>query len=109
MLSKCANPECSKTLRYLHQGKIFCLAPTPEVETVMGELNPEMQERFWLCDECSKIMTLVWGGATVRLVPLPFQGRRSTVPDSPVRNNENHPLKRKRPGSGAVYVSREEK
>src|ERR1700752_692239 len=30
MLSKCANPECSEILRYLHQGKIFCLSPTPE-------------------------------------------------------------------------------
>jgi hypothetical protein len=39
MLSKCANPGCSETFRYLCQGKIFCLSPTPEVETSSGELR----------------------------------------------------------------------
>jgi hypothetical protein len=66
MLSKCANPDCSEIFRYLHQGKIFCLAPTPEVEAVSGEMLPALQERFWLCDECSKKMTAVWGGTQVK-------------------------------------------
>jgi hypothetical protein len=70
MLSKCANPDCSETFRYLHQGKIFCLAPTPEVETLTGELHLVLQERFWLCARCSKEMTLTWAGTEVRLVPL---------------------------------------
>jgi hypothetical protein len=71
MLSKCANPECSEIFRYVHQGKIFCLAPTPEVETISQQLPTSLEERFWLCGECSKIMTVVWGGTTVKLVPLP--------------------------------------
>ena len=71
MLSKCANPECSEILRYLHQGKIFCLAPTPEVQSVAGALHPAFEEQFWLCERCSKEMTLVWGGTQVRLARLP--------------------------------------
>lgn len=70
MLSKCANPKCSETLRYLHQGKTFSLAPTPEVQAVTGML-PMLEERFWLCERCSKEMSLVWGGAQVKLVALP--------------------------------------
>lgn len=69
MLSKCANPECSEVLRYLHQGKIFHLSPTPELEA--AALNPALYERFWLCDRCSKIMTIVWGGTEVELKLLP--------------------------------------
>jgi len=76
MLSKCANPKCSETLRYLHQGKIFSLAPTPEVQTVTGIL-PALEERFWLCEPCSKEMTLAWGGAQVKLIALPKKRSRA--------------------------------
>lgn len=76
MLSKCANPKCSETLRYLHQGKIFSLAPTPEVQTVT-EMLPALEERFWLCERCTKEMTLVWGGAQVKLVALPKKRGRA--------------------------------
>ena len=76
MLSKCANPKCSETLRYLHQGKIFSLAPTPEVQTVTGIL-PALEERFWLCEQCSQKMSLLWGGTQVKLVPLPKKRGRS--------------------------------
>lgn len=68
MLSKCANPECSEVLRYLHQGKIFHLFPSPAVEA--ATLSPAHYERFWLCGQCSQEMTLVWGGTQVKLVPL---------------------------------------
>ncbi|HYM76402.1 MAG TPA: hypothetical protein VE377_10535 [Candidatus Dormibacteraeota bacterium] len=71
MLSKCANPECSEQFRYLHQGKLFHLTPTPEIEMLDGEFSSSLYERFWLCDRCSKEMTLVWGGTGVRLAPLP--------------------------------------
>src|ERR1035437_9510873 len=77
MLSKCANPECSEILRYLHEGKIFCLALTPEIQTATGMLNPPLEERFWLCERCSKEMTLIWGGTQVKLVPLPIRKGRS--------------------------------
>jgi len=71
MLSKCANPECSEIFRYLHAGKIFYLAPTPDIEIAMGMQHPALHERFWLCDKCSKEMTVVWGGNQVRVVRLP--------------------------------------
>ena len=70
MLSKCANPECSEILRYLHDGKIFYLAPTPDIRIAMGRLRPALRERFWLCARCSKEMTVVWGGSHVTLVRL---------------------------------------
>jgi len=73
MLSKCANPECSETFRYLHQGKIFRLSPTPEIQIATGMHRLELQERFWLCTGCAKKITLVWNGTQVRLVPVPVK------------------------------------
>ncbi len=73
MLSKCANPECPKIFRYLYQGKIFHLDPTPEVQAVPGVSSVLLHERFWLCDQCSKEMTLLWGGTQVKLVRLPIE------------------------------------
>jgi hypothetical protein len=71
MVSKCANPACSEKFLRLHQGKLFCLSPTPEVEEANRAFTPALYERFWLCDRCSKLMTLVWAGTEARLVPLP--------------------------------------
>lgn len=71
MLSKCANPECSEQFKYLHQGKLFQLTPTPEVQAVEEGCCRALYERFWLCDRCSKLMTLVWGGTKAKLIPLP--------------------------------------
>jgi hypothetical protein len=71
MLSKCANPECSERFLYLHQGKLFCLTPTPEVQAIGEVANPKLSERFWLCERCAKALTLVWGGTRAKLVPLP--------------------------------------
>jgi hypothetical protein len=78
MLSKCANPECSEILRYLHEGKIFYLAPTPEVE-ILTMLNAKLHERFWLCSRCSRTMTLVWDGTGVRLENLPANAAAAPV------------------------------
>lgn len=71
MLSKCANPECSEQFRYLHQGRVFCLTPTPEVQaTSYGSLE-FLYERFWLCDRCSKTMKVVWDGYKAKVEVLP--------------------------------------
>lgn len=78
MLSKCANPECSAIFRYLHQGKIFYLAPTPDVQIAMGMQCPVLHERFWLCDRCSKELTVVWVGTEAEVARLP------TKPPNPV-------------------------
>ena len=105
MLSKCANPECPATFRYLHEGKIFYLSPTPEVQIAMGLQYPTMQERFWLCSRCSKEMTLTWGGADVKLVRLPVNV--VAFPAAPTRKAESGG--RRRPRTRAASAGREDK
>jgi len=90
VLSKCANPECSEIFRYLHQGKLFGPSPTPEKE-LAAETIPAMHERFWLCEKCSKEMTLVWSGTEAKLMPIPAQGRTEEVSTA-----HHNPLRRKR-------------
>lgn len=104
MLSKCANPECSEIFRYLHQGKIFYLAPTPDVQIATQMMNPEPEERFWLCSQCSKEMTLIWGGTRVKLVPLPINEVTIPTPLAP----KSGP-KRRRPRARAASAGREDR
>lgn len=78
MLSKCANPDCSASFLYLHQGKLFRF----EVETrnranpmrgpgVSAEKLPMRTEYFWLCDSCLSRLTLVRDQKSeVKAVPL---------------------------------------
>ena len=107
MLSKCANPECSEIFRYLHQGKIFCLAPTPEIEVAAGMPNPVLEERFWLCERCAKEMTLIWGGAQVTLVRLPT--REAAIPQPrPPMNGIRRRRRRPRPRARATSAGRED-
>jgi len=101
MLSKCANPVCSEIFRYLHQGKIFCLAPTPEIEVAAGMPNPVLEERFWLCERCAKEMTLIWGGAQVTLVRLPTREAAIPQPRAPG-------IRRTRPRARATSAGRED-
>ena len=106
MLSKCANPECSEILRYLHQGKIFCLSPTSEVKSAAGERIAWLHERFWLCSQCSKEMTLIWGGKQVRLAPLPIGVVALTPPRSP--KDKKNDVRRKRLRGRAASAGRED-
>lgn len=65
MLSKCANPSCSTTFRYLREGKLFHVAA--------GSATSEQgvtHEPFWLCGDCSGKMTVVSGPAGVLIAPL---------------------------------------
>jgi hypothetical protein len=57
MLSKCANPACSGIFRYLHEGRIFHLIT--DSEEALAIHSATAIERFWLCEECSKKLTLV--------------------------------------------------
>ena len=92
MVSKCANPACSERFLYLHQGKLFNLTPTPEVEAAGRGFVPALYERYWLCHQCCQRMTLVWGGTEVKLVPLAHEeGARAgksaaSKKDRPKRN-----------------------
>ena len=105
MLSKCANPECSEIFRYLHQGKLFGLSPTPELE-IVAETIPSLRERFWLCDKCSKEMTLIWGGTEAELVPLPIKS--GPVEVSPPQARPDNRIKRRRPRARAASAGRED-
>ena len=81
MLSKCANPECSERFLYLHQGRLFQLSPTPDMHAAEWNSSPLLYERFWLCDRCSKEMTIAWGGTEAKLVPLEAKKVASKTPD----------------------------
>ena len=58
MISRCANPNCSKTLMRLDGGRFFGF-PTPQKGI----------EHFWLCVSCSKLYTLKQNNGEVELVP----------------------------------------
>jgi len=65
MLSKCANPACSATFRYLHDGTLF--------HGAVGSAPPEQvntRERFWLCGECSEKMTVIVSALGIQVVSL---------------------------------------
>ena len=87
MLSKCANPDCSNSFRYLHEGKLFRLetgiggkdglARAAESEVRKSSRHLEF---FWLCDNCAARMTLAYQrgvGITVR--PLGWKKFGSTA------------------------------
>lgn len=93
MLSKCANPECSEQFRFLHQGKLFLIIPTPNMPESADSSLPFLYERFWLCDSCSKKMTLVWNGTKVKIVLLPEKSTKIDVvhsEDVPTRHLHRH-------------------
>jgi hypothetical protein len=65
MLSKCANPGCSASFLYLHQGKLFRLETNGNGDNTRVDVadphgkNPSRRlEYFWLCDECASVMTV---------------------------------------------------
>jgi len=76
MLSKCANPVCSASFRFLHEGKVFSvtLAPRPASkgpgDYLWGSPMPRRVEYYWLCDNCARTMTLVWDQGRVAVRPL---------------------------------------
>lgn len=62
MLSKCANPSCTASFRYFHQGRLFRMEvetsdPDEAVLTHTGK-SVRRAEFFWLCDGCAARMTL---------------------------------------------------
>lgn len=77
MLSKCANPDCSATFRYLHEGRVFRVEPGPIPAPARPTGSPAgaflapllaigkeqiaprpnaRPEYFWLCAACSEHM-----------------------------------------------------
>ena len=67
MLAKCANPSCSHSFRYLHEGKLYRI----ELVGDDGGSGPK-SEWFWLCNQCSLQMTLrVEGSKLVAVTEMP--------------------------------------
>lgn len=78
MLYKCANTACVNLFRSLSQGKLFqiqivapqALRPRP-MKTRKHRASSTF-EHYWLCDNCSSILTLTFGGERgLTTVPLP--------------------------------------
>jgi hypothetical protein len=62
MISKCANPGCSKTLMRLDGGRFFGF------HTTSAETRKKSLENFWLCSNCAKSFTLQQIEGRVELV-----------------------------------------
>ena len=52
MISKCANPQCSKTLMRMDGGRFFGF------HTRKLDAKQKTVENFWLCANCAKRFTL---------------------------------------------------
>jgi hypothetical protein len=80
MLSKCANPTCSTTFRYLREGRLFVIAPR---ETAAGRepghtSKSGQPEYAWLCSSCCGYFTVqIDGNLGMRAV------RKCEVQDGP--------------------------
>ncbi len=66
MVSKCANPSCNATFRFMHAGRVFRFdfpVDNPDIshQDILWDANglPRKTELFWLCDDCARIFTLV--------------------------------------------------
>ncbi len=64
MLAKCANPGCSATFHYLHEGKLFAIEPKADPLRRGPPGDPEYMSKssspqyFWLCSSCCRAMTV---------------------------------------------------
>jgi len=63
MVSKCANPACTASFRYFHDGQLFrleTLAARDQVDDNGMKKSERRLEFYWLCDECARKMTLTF-------------------------------------------------
>ena len=61
MISKCANPQCAKTLMRLDGGRFFGF------HTKDPHIKHKKIENFWLCANCAKSFTLHMAEGEVKL------------------------------------------
>jgi len=54
MVAKCINPYCNRPFRHVEHGKLF----VTEYPPTFPALHERKREHFWLCEECSKSMTV---------------------------------------------------
>ena len=95
MLSKCANPTCSTTFRYLNEGKLYLI--DSKAALVRNGLQAELRyagkscsyEYFWLCSSCCREMTIqIDNKVEVRVVRKPRmpQGPEPDLQSSTAKN-----------------------
>jgi hypothetical protein len=64
VLAKCANPECSARLKYLHDGALYVAPRRPRSDALAGDRGEfsapsgTQIECFWLCPNCSRNLTI---------------------------------------------------
>ena len=79
MVTKCSNPSCSASFRFLHCGKLFHFEKRPQLTDDVAARTPaNSAEMYWLCDVCAAEFTLaadVEHG--VRVVPLAHRAFRA--------------------------------
>ena len=88
MLHKCANPACSNPFRRLSQGKLFQVetddfeASSSRQSTPQRRMRTARREHYWLCDQCSSLLTLTFEeGRGMITVPLPqAAGKKPIAP-----------------------------
>ena len=68
MLSKCANPLCFARFHTLRRGKLF----RAELKTDSSSPSQPVSrtEYFWLCENCARVMKVVWRNGVVATRPL---------------------------------------
>jgi len=44
-----------------------------------AEAKGLVAERFWLCDDCAKKLTVIWDGAQAKVVPLPEKPKANKI------------------------------
>lgn len=75
MLHKCANPTRPSLFRRLNQGKLFQVEMTDSSGRLLTSRRKgfvRQIERFWLCDRCSRSVTIAYEkGRGIVTVPLP--------------------------------------
>jgi hypothetical protein len=88
MLSKCANPACAASFRYLREGKVFVADWLADPErTESDKACWRRTEMFWLCENCSKQLTLSKNRNSVEPVP---KGKRPQSDASLLREIRIH-------------------
>lgn len=69
MLSKCANPQCTARMKYMHDGSVY-VVPKRAIDLSASTEKSEFSapngvqiECFWLCQACCQYLTISNRGA----------------------------------------------
>ena len=84
MLSKCVNPACTASFRYLHEGKVFRLERNHN-----DDAHSRSFEYFWLCAVCANLFTVVFEQEMVTVRPLHLKLPSSALPLTPVETRRD--------------------